>query len=98
MSQDTKKYPVELKKQVVEMYLEGHSPTDLVKKFEIKNVRRVYEWAAKARKHGYGALDDKRGLNSTGRKKKEAQTLEEKYERLKLENEYLKKLLDLKRG
>lgn len=93
-----KSYPVELKKQVVEMYFEGYSTSYLVKKFNITSRRTVNNWITKARKHGFKGLNDARGLHSTGKKKKEEQTLEQKYERLKLENEYLKKLLDLKRG
>lgn len=93
-----KSYPVELKKQVVEMYFEGYSISDLVKKFDIASNRTVNNWVAKVRKYGFEALNDTRGLHSTGKKKKEEKTIEEKYELLKLENEYLKKLLDLKRG
>ncbi|WP_453990198.1 helix-turn-helix domain-containing protein [Bacillus nitroreducens] len=90
-------YSYDLKKQVVEMFLEGHSAAELAKKFEIKNQRRVYDWVEKVRAEGYSALNDARGTNSQGKSKK-AKTLEEKYELLKLENEYLKKLLRLKRG
>ncbi|MFA9560692.1 helix-turn-helix domain-containing protein [Evansella sp. AB-rgal1] len=94
----TKNYPYEVKKQIVEMYFEGHSVTDLVEQFEVRDRRRIYDWIEKAREEGYRALEDGRGLRSTGKKKKEEQSLEEEYEKLKLENEYLKKLLDLKRG
>lgn len=80
------------------MYFEGYMVTELVKKFDIKNRRRVYEWVAKVRELGYDGLYDARGARSTGKKKKEHQTIEEKYKRLELENLYLKKLLDLKRG
>ncbi|MEH7239581.1 helix-turn-helix domain-containing protein [Bacillus sp. JJ1562] len=90
-------YPYDLKKQVVEMFLEGHSASELAKKFEIKNQRRVYDWVEKVRADGYSALNDTRGQKSKGKSKKK-KTLEEEFELLKLENEYLKKLLDLKRG
>lgn len=80
------------------MYLEGYSGSEVAKKLEVRNARRVTEWVSKARESGYGALEDKRGLKSKGKSKKEELAIEEKYERLKLENEYLKKLLDLKRG
>ncbi|WP_085993459.1 helix-turn-helix domain-containing protein [Oceanobacillus senegalensis] len=93
-----RQYSVELKKQAVEMYLEGYSGREVAKKLDIKNERRVTEWVSKAKEGGFQALDDKRGLMSKGKSKKEEWSLEEKYERLKLENEYLKKLLDLKRG
>jgi len=93
-----KRYAFELKKQVVKEYFEGYSVPDLVEKYGIGNRRRVYEWATKVREGGYAALEDKRGLKSKGKKKKDELSLEEKYERLKLENLYLKKLLALKRG
>lgn len=80
------------------MYLEGYSGSEVAKKLDIRNARRVTEWVSKARDGGFQALADKRGLKSKGKSKKEELTLEEKYEQLKLENEYLKKLLDLKRG
>jgi transposase-like protein len=92
------KYPVDLKKQVVELYFEGHSPAKLAEKYNIKNRRVVNEWVLKVINDGYEGLNDKRGLKSKGKKKVERQTLEKEMELLKLENEYLKKLLDLKRG
>jgi transposase len=95
---DRKKYSYDVKKQVVEMYFEGHPIVDIVTKFEISNRRRVHEWVKKVKENGYDALNDTRGHKSKGKSKKEDQTLEEKYERLQLENLYLKKLLDLKRG
>jgi len=91
------KYPVELKQQAVESYLEGHSVSEIVSKFDIKNPRRIYDWVARVKECGYEGLNDRRGLHRIGTKKNE-DTLEEKYMRLKLENEYLKKLLDLQRG
>ncbi|TCP16200.1 helix-turn-helix protein [Scopulibacillus darangshiensis] len=93
-----RKYPYDLKKQVVEMYLEGHPLNELVEKFDLGNVRRVYEWAKRVREGGYKALNDQRGLKSKGKRRKNGETPEEEIERLKLENQYLKKLLDLKRG
>lgn len=95
---DKVSYPYELKKEVVELYFEGHSVLDLVEKYEIKNRRRVYDWVKKVKEFGYVGLSDQRGINSKGKKKKEESSLEEQLEKVKLENEYLKKLLDLKRG
>lgn len=93
-----KTYSYDLKKQVVEKYLEGHSASELVDEFEIKNRRTIYDWVNKAKIEGFKGLEDQRGLQSKGKSKKDEDTIEQKYERLKLENMYLKKLLDLKRG
>jgi transposase-like protein len=87
-----RKYSYDLKKQVVEKYFEGYSVPDLVQEFDIKNRRRVYEWIHKVKQGGYEALYDGRRLKT----KKNHQITE--IERLKLENEYLKKLLELQRG
>ncbi|MEH7387256.1 helix-turn-helix domain-containing protein [Bacillus sp. JJ1521] len=91
-------YPYDLKKQLVELYLEGHSSTELAKKYDIHSYKRITDWVRKVREGGFKALEETRGRHSKGKSKKEEVTLEEKYEKLKLENEYLKKLLDLKRG
>lgn len=79
------------------MYFEGYSMKELVEKFNIKNRSTLYEWVCKAREYGFKSLEDHRGLYKT-KKENDEQSIEEKYEKLKLENEYLKKLLDLKRG
>jgi len=93
-----KKYPYELKKQVVEEYLEGNPTSELVKKFEIGNSRRITEWVSIVRESGFEGLEDQRGKKSKGKSKKEEKSLEEKYELACLEIEYLKKLLHLQRG
>lgn len=93
-----KKYPYELKQQLVELYLEGHSSSELARNHDIGDYRRINHWVRKVKADGYKALEDRRGLQSKGKSKKEEATLEVEYERVKLENEYLKKLLDLKRG
>src|SRR5690625_7962355 len=98
MTKGRRTYSFDLKKQVVEMYFEGYTVKDLVEKFDIKNRRRVYDWTATVREYGYDGLYDARGSTSTGKKKKQGKTSEETYERLELENLYLKKLLDLNRG
>lgn len=91
-------YSYDLRKQVVEMYLEGHAASDLVERFNLSNSRNIYDWVKKAREGGFKALEDHRGLHNKEKAKINELSIEEKYERLKLENEYLKKLLDLKRG
>ena len=51
------KYPYELKKQVVELFFEGESVPELTKRFSIKSRRRIYDWVAIVREHGYTALE-----------------------------------------
>lgn len=97
MSKTTRTYTYEVKKKAVELFFEGHPPEYIMEKFEIKNRRSVYEWVEKVRnENSFDALLDKRGLSNKDRKKKE--TVEEEIERLKLENLYLKKLLQLRKG
>lgn len=94
-----KKYPYELKKQVVELYYEGESAINLTERFDLSNRRRVYEWTTIVREHGYSALEY--GIpkeRDTGEGEADETILRKEVSRLKLENEYLKKLLDLKRG
>lgn len=98
MSNKKRKYPYELKKQIVEEYLEGNPASELEEKFEVGNRRRITEWAKIVREQGYQGLEDQRGKKSKGKSKKEEKSLEEKYELACLEIEYLKKLLHLQRG
>jgi len=91
-----KKYPYELKKQVVELFFEGESAADLTEKFEISNSRRIYDWTKIVREHGYKGLEY--GVSRISNDSKEDVSLAVENNRLRLENEYLKKLLDLKRG
>ncbi|MBS4171887.1 helix-turn-helix domain-containing protein [Bacillus sp. FJAT-49736] len=90
-------YPYELKKQVVEEYMEGNSASELGEKYDVDR-RRVHDWVKRVKAGGFQALVDSRGIKSKGKRKKEEESLQEKYEKLQLENMYLKKLLDLKRG
>lgn len=86
------------KKEIVELYFEGYSAVELTKRFGLSNRRRVSEWAKKVRDAGtFDALKDTRGVGNKGRTKEKKKTLEEEMEHLKLENLYLKKLIDLQR-
>lgn len=97
MSEKTRRYSEETKKEVVERFLEGHRVVDLQEQFGIKNRRRIYEWVHKVRDaNSLEALKDTRGVSNKGREK--TMNLEKENEQLKLENLYLKKLLELKRG
>ena len=90
-------YDFQMKKEVVELYFEGYSAVELTERFKLGNRRRVSEWAKKVRDAGtMEALKDTRGLANKGRTKKKKETIEEENERLKLENLYLKKLIELK--
>lgn len=90
-------YSFELKKKVVELYFEGYSAVDLKEQFDINNRRRVSEWAKKVREAGtFDVLKDTRGLANKGKTKNKMESQTDEIERLKLENLYLKKLLELK--
>lgn len=92
-----RRYSYELKKKVVELYSEGRSPKELAKSYNIKHSRRIYEWVKIVREHGYEALQN--GFPRSTKQKIEKQKLELEREntRLKLENEFLKKLIALER-
>lgn len=98
MGKKKQKYSYDQRKQVVEKYLQGELVENLVEEFQLSNRAMVYDWVKKVRANGYAALNDRRGLHNKGKKNKEEPTLQEKYDRVCLENQYLKKLLDLKRG
>lgn len=89
-------YSYDLKVQVVKEFYQGHAVPDLVQRHELNNRRLVYKWTSKVRQGGFDALKDERG-GAKSRKVKRS-TLEEELEVIRLENLYLKKLLDLKRG
>lgn len=97
MTEKTRVYSEETKREVVERFLEGHRAVDLQEEFGIKNRRRIYDWVHKVKDaNSLEALKDTRGVSNKGRKKEVS--LAKENEQLKLENLYLKKLLDLKRG
>lgn len=98
MQKNTLIYTFELKKQVVELYLEGYSAMELKERFGLRDRRRVSEWAKKVRDAGtMDVLKDTRGLANKGITRKKKESMVEENERLKLENLYLKKLIELKR-
>ena len=93
-----KKYSFETKKKAVELYFEGQSAITIAKENNISSDRRVLAWSKKVRDaNSFEVLRDTRG-----KRKREVinqrQTLEEENERLRIENLYLKKLLDLRKG
>lgn len=97
MKKHIQRYTFELKKQVVELYHEGYSAVELKDMFGLGDRRRVSEWAKKVRDAGtMDVLKDTRGLANKGVTKKKKESMVEENERLKLENLYLKKLIELK--
>lgn len=93
-----KKYSFEIKKKAVELYFEGQSAITIAKENNISSDRRVLAWSKKVRDaNSFEVLRDTRG-----KRKQEVinhkETLEEENERLRIENLYLKKLLDLRKG
>ena len=88
-----KNYTFELKKQVVELYMERHTAIELAEKYEIADRRRIYEWVNKVKEAGtMDALKDTRGLANKGKTKEVKYSMEKEMERLKLENDYLKNI------
>ena len=98
LKNSVRSYSYDIKAQAVEMFLEGHPMKDILAKYEIKNSRRVYEWVEKVKENGYKALNDQRGKKSKGKTKTESETYKEAYERKCIENDLLKKLINLERG
>ena len=93
-----KTYSYQFKKQMVELYMEGYTATELARKYDISNRRRIHEWVNKVKQAGtMEVLKDTRGLANKGKTKELKLSMEKQMERLKLENAYLKKLLELKR-
>lgn len=90
----SKTHSYDFKKRIVEKYFEGYAVRDLLKEYQLKK-RTVYDWITLVKEGGYEALYDRRGRKN--RKNEKEHYLTEN-ERLRLENEYLKKLLDLKKG
>lgn len=93
-----KKYSFEIKKKAVELYFEGQSAITIAKENNISSDRRVLAWSKKVREaNSFEVLRDTRGRRKQP-VKNQKETLEEENERLRIENLYLKKLLDLRKG
>lgn len=92
-----KTYSFDLKKKIVELYLEGHSAAELAQEYGISNRRSVNDWVMKVQTTGtYDSLKDRRGLANAGQPRERKQSLEEENERLRMEIYYLKKLITVK--
>lgn len=91
-----KTYPFDIKKQVVELYFAGHSPTDLVNRFNISERTLIYKWVNKVKTEGWQGLERKKSTHPEA--SAETRSKDDIIENLKLQNDYLKKLISLKRG
>ncbi|MDM5332089.1 transposase [Ureibacillus composti] len=92
-----KSYSYELKKEAVELYFEGFSASYVANKLDISSRTLVNDWVKQVKvSNTFDVLLPNQGRPRKNSKKKE--TIVEENERLKLENLYLKKLLELKRG
>ena len=93
-----KRYPAEFKKLVIETMLEeklGYRET--AQKFDVCDHHRIQDWERIYLEEGPEAFSiEKRGRKSTGRPRKIPKEVEEdllaEVQRLRAENEYLKKL------
>ena len=94
-----RKYTFEIKKEVVEKHFEGYTGEQLVEMYDLSHRSRVYDWVKEVREAG--TMDVLRPLKGRVKEtvsKEKKLTLEEENERLRLENMYLKKLLELRKG
>jgi len=93
-----KSYSFETKKKAVELYFEGRSAITIAKEFHLSSDRIVQEWSKKVRDaNSFEVLKNRRGRKKQSEEKRK-ETLEEENERLRIENLYLKKLLELRKG
>jgi transposase-like protein len=91
MTGKPKKYSIELKVKVVELYLSGTSNLEqLCKEYEISGKRILREWI---RKYKAGELTENQQASDQWYWRKKFKNKEDEWEYLKLENEYLKKKL-----
>src|SRR5659263_70354 len=92
-------YSVEFKINTIERYNSGEEGgvKSLSKKLGFRSHNMLSQWLKKYNEFGIAGLEDKRGKTSApmrGRPQKHYDSLEEEILKLKVENEYLKKLLE----
>lgn len=93
------KYTFELKKEIVEKYFEGYSGDQLAEEYSLSHRSRVYGWVKEVREAGtFDVLKPFKGRVKETVSKEKKLSIEEEMERLRLENMYLKKLLELRKG
>lgn len=102
MSRKNKNYSIEIKLKAVKMYLEeGLSSLQIAKLLDLSSKNRVLLWSKRYKEFGIDGLKERRGSVKSplrGRPKKNFNSVEEEMEKLRVENEYLKKLLEYRRG
>lgn len=101
MKKKQKTYSKEIKLKAVKMYLnDGLGSTRIAKELNLSSYKRVMLWAKNYREFGEVGLDERRGCTKSAERKRprtRLETMEKELERLRAENEYLKKLAMLKR-
>ena len=100
MGQIKKTYTKDEKLQAVKLYLEGElSYKAVADRLRIPDTRTVRLWVKRYREEGVSGLEEKRGKSpkptGTGRPRKRQMSLEEEVIRLRAENEFLKKWLEI---
>ncbi|MBP1154854.1 MULTISPECIES: transposase [unclassified Paenibacillus] len=101
MGELRKTYDVEFKHKAVKMFINDMMGYKTVAKALGINDNMVWRWVAHYEKEALAGLEEKRGKSvgsSKGRPKVQAMSPEQELERLRAENEYLKKLWALQRG
>lgn len=95
-----KTYSKEIKLEAIKMRLDqGHSEKSVLKALNIPDRSMLRRWLKQFRSNGEAGLEERRGKKSTGRPRKHLSTDEQepakRIRRLEMENEVLKKLLEL---
>jgi len=100
MGKIRKTYSKEYKLDVVKKYLyEGWTKREIMDQFRISS-SMLHRWVTHYKNEGIQGLEEKRGRTKSlrkGRPRKNPLTTEQELERLRVENEYLKKLLALRK-
>ena len=94
-------YSFDIKLKAVKMYLDkGIGSTTIAKELNLSSSKRVLLWVKRYNDLGEDGLRERRGTTrglQKGRPRKRQLSLEEENQRLKVEVEFLKKLLILER-
>jgi transposase len=94
-------YDKEFKLRAVRMYLEEHKGYRIVtRELGLSDTKMIRRWVKNFRELGVDGLDDRRGrATSSNQRRSRTETLskDKELERLRAENAYLKKLLELER-
>jgi transposase len=93
------KYAIESKLQAIELHLKGLGKFTIAKELNIGR-SIIIRWVQHYEREGLAGLEEKRGKATSTRKRRSKNnplSLEEKLVRLQAENEYLKKLLMLRK-